>query len=220
LVIKKFPPEKINIKLNMEKKLISFASAALVFAASSVQASLNLVQDPGFEGGETGTLTLASTPWFNPSGNGDTVINSAHPHSGSFNATLTTQTGETAVLLQQMALTAGIGYTVNFWASTPGGPTPPPPSAGGTLIVQLNGVTAGSVAIAAGTPYTEYNFTATPVTSSGVLSFIWASTTPPSTLFLDDISVAVPEPTTMVAGALMLLPFAASTFRLRKKVSA
>ena len=36
-----------------------------------------------------------------------------------------------------------------------------------------------------------------------------------------DLHVAVPEPTTMIAGALLLLPFGASTLRiLRKKLVA
>ena len=35
---------------------------------------------------------------------------------------------------------------------------------------------------------------------------------------MDDISlVAVPEPTTMIAGALLLLPFGASTLRMLRK---
>jgi hypothetical protein len=34
---------------------------------------------------------------------------------------------------------------------------------------------------------------------------------------LDDISGCIPEPTTMIAGALLLLPFAASTLRMVRK---
>jgi hypothetical protein len=193
----------------MKKTLVfALASAALV-TASSVHASLNLVQDPGFEGGETGTLTATSSPWFNPSGTSDTVINSSHPHSGSFNAAMTSVSGESAVLLQSLTLTPGSGYTINFWAAAPG--------AGGTLVVELNGDLAGSVTIASNSVYSQYNLTAAPVNASGVLTFLWNTTTFPATLDLDDISVAVPEPTTMVAGALMLLPFAASTLRRRKK---
>jgi len=194
---------------------------ACALAASSAQASLNLVQDPGFEGGETGMVGFSSSPWFNPSGNSDVIINSSDPHSGSFNAALTSQTGESAILLQNITLTAGVGYTINFWLATPGGgPTPPPSIGGGTLSVDLNGVLAGTVSLGAGSPHTEYNLTATPVDSTAVLSFIWNTATPPSTLYLDDVSVAVPEPTTMVAGALMLLPFAASTFRRCRRASA
>jgi hypothetical protein len=205
----------------MKKTPLLTIVAACALAASSGRASLNLVQDPGFEGGETGTVGFSSSPWFNPSGNSDVVINNSDPHSGSFNAALTSQTGESAILLQNLTLTPGIGYVINFWLATPGGgPTPPPSLGGGTLSVDLNGVLAGTVTLGAGSVYTQYNLTATPADSTGVLSFIWNTTTAPSTLYLDDVSVAVPEPTTMVAGALMLLPFAASTFRLRKKTSA
>jgi hypothetical protein len=194
------------------KKTLEISLAAVCWlAASSAQAALNLVQDPGFEGGETGTLTLSSSPWFNPSGNNDTVINSSNPHTGSFNAALTSQTGESAVLLQNLTLTTGIGYVINFWLATPG--------AGGTLTVDLNGVTAGTITVPGDTLYTEYNLTGVPVNPSGVLAFLWHSSTPATSVDIDDISVAVPEPTTMIAGALMLLPFAASTLRLRKKAS-
>jgi hypothetical protein len=196
----------------MKKAIMFVMSAAGVLATSSVQAALNLVQDPGFEGGETGTLGFSSTPWFSPPASNIVVaINSSNPHAGSFNAALTSQTGGNAYLFQNLTLTPGIGYTINFWLSTPG--------EGGTLAVDLNGATAGSLAVSAGSVYTEYNLTATAVNSSGILEFIWSSSTPPATLDIDDVSVAVPEPTTMVAGALMLLPFAAGKLRLRKKVS-
>jgi len=198
----------------MKRALIITSAVACLCAASSVRAALNLVQDPGFEGGETGTLTLSSSPWFSSFGNTEVSITNSNPHTGSFNAQMASaSTSDSSELLQNLTLTAGIGYTINFWAKTPG--------AGGTLAIDLNGVTAGTLVIPAGHVYTQYDLTATPVTSSGVLEFIWSSSSAtPATLALDDVSVAVPEPTTMVAGALMLLPFAASTLRLRKKVSA
>jgi len=194
----------------MKRVLIPTLAAGCLLVASSVQAALNLVQDPGFEGGETGTLGLSSSPW-SAAPNNDTTINTSHPHSGSFNAVLTSQTGESAILVQSLTLTAHIGYTIDFWAADPG-------ESGGSLTVNLNGVTAGTVAIAPFSVYTQYNLTGVPVNSTGVLEFFWNTGTPPATIDIDDVSVAVPEPTTMVAGALMLLPFAASTFRRRKKV--
>jgi hypothetical protein len=199
----------------MKKTLFVTVGAACLLATSSLQAALNLVQDPGFEGGETGTLTQTSTPWSNPSPvSANVVINGSHPFAGSFNAVLTSQTGESAVLNQATSLPFQSQYTVNFWISTPG--------SGGTLTVDLNGVfVANGLVVAGETVYTQYTFLVNSAPQSGVLSFIWSSTAFPASLDIDNVSIdAVPEPTTMVAGALMLLPFAASTFRLRKKASA
>jgi len=190
--------------------------AACSLGASSVQAALNVVQDPGFEGGETGVLTPSSTPWYkyNASGNGVVTIDSSNPHTGNFNAALTIQSAESAILFQHLTLTSGAKYAISFWIAAPG--------AAGSLSVNFDGSLLGSVSVAAGSVYTEYNFTATAVNSGGVISFTWSSSTHPATLDIDDVSAsttAVPEPSTMVAGALMLLPFAAGALRLRRKVS-
>ena len=183
----------------MKRILICPMAAACVLAASSVQAALNLVQDPGFEGGETGTLTISSSPWYNPQNNPpfvnitDVAIGGSNPGcmAGNFNAVLTSQSGQSAVLLQSLSLTAGVGYTVNFWVATPG--------TGGNLTVDLNGAPLGTLPISSFTPYTEYNLTGTPVASSGILEFLWigstppgASSPPPASLDLDNVSVAVP----------------------------
>jgi hypothetical protein len=57
-------------------------------------------------------------------------------------------------------------------------------------------------------------------TGSDTLEFLCAND--PSETYLDDVSVtAVPEPTTLISGALMLLPFGSSVARrLRKKFQA
>jgi hypothetical protein len=191
--------------------LITMASAA-VLTTSSVQAALNLVADPGFEGGETGTLTSGSTPWYDPASAGTVSINGSNPFKGSFNAVITAPANDaSAFLAQNVFPTSGIGYTINFEIADPG--------AAGTLTVLLGGASAGSIAVAGGSAYTEYNLNVTASTAP-FLYFVWSSPTVGTALDIDNVSVAVPEPTTMVAGALMLLPFAASTLRLRKKASA
>jgi hypothetical protein len=109
-----------------------------------------------------------------------------------------------------MTLIEGTGYTVNFDISTP-------TVHGGSLEVDLNGNVAGVLTVSGSTVFTEYDLTVTAASSSGVLDFVWTPGAAGASLEVDNVGVAVPEPTTMVAGALMLLPFAASTFRLRKK---
>jgi hypothetical protein len=211
----------------MKRALILTIASAGLLGTLSVQASLNLVQDPGFEGGETGFLTSTSTPWVNPAYtpgftdiNNVNVVKNGNPHSGMFNAVLTEEvidsSADSAVMYQSMSLTAGSLYSVSFWIL---------PQGTGDLTVSLNGVYVtpgvnGVMAVNGAEVYSQYSFTVTPVNNSGILSFVWSSSATPTILDLDDVSVtAVPEPTTMVAGALMLLPFAASTLRRRKKVS-
>jgi hypothetical protein len=228
-----FPQTKLfarTKKLKNMKRVFTFATAsACLLSVVSAQASLNFVQDPGFEGGETGLLTSSSSPWYNPAytpGSTDidnVAVNSSNPHNGSFNAVLTEETidssAESAVLNQSISLTAGAHYAVSFWIAS---------ADSGDLTVSLNGTLVtpgvnGVMAVTGGAAYTQYTFNAVPANASGILSFVWSSSTLPAALDLDDVSVTaapVPEPTTMVAGALMLLPFAASTFRLRKKQSA
>jgi hypothetical protein len=200
----------------MKKALIFATASACLLAASSIHAALNLVSDPGFNGSETGVLTATSSPWANP-GNFPPFTSQANVFISAnalaptgFNAVLQPATLENAVLLQSLSLVAGVGYTVNFELSTP-------TQNGGSLEVDLNGNVAGVLTVRGNTVFTEYNLTATAATASGVLDFVWTPGSTGAPLDVDNVGVAVPEPTTMVAGALMLLPFAASTFRLRKK---
>jgi hypothetical protein len=199
-------------------------AAFSLLAASSVRAALNLVQDPGFEGSESGLLIATSGPWYNPAylppfatTLSNVVINTSHPFAGNMNGVLTPIALEGAVLDQAIALPFVAQYNISFWIATP-------QASGGLLSVNLDGtsLTAGQ-AIAGGTLYTDYSFVLTTTQpTSGILQFVWSTTSAvPTALDIDNVSVTpVPEPTTMVCGALMLLPFAASTLRLRKKVSA
>ena len=199
----------------MKKTLIIATVSVCFVAASSVQAALNLVQDPGFNSGETGVLAAMSTPWFNPGAsvypNVSIVANASAP--SGWNALLQPAMNESAVLLQSISgLTGGIGYTLNFSLATP-------TANGGTLDITLGGKDAGTMTVSGSMVWTKYNLDVTP-TSSGVLEFLWLGAASNTPLEIDNVGVAVPEPTTMVAGALMLLPFAASTLRLRKKAKA
>jgi len=195
----------------MNKAPMLTLSSAFFMVVPPVHAGLNLVQDPDFEGGEAGVLGFASTPWFSPDGNGDISINGSNPQSGSFNAVMSS-TGQSALLYQQLVLRPDMGYSINFWIANPG-------ANGGMLMVGLNGAPSAAITVAGNSAYTEYVLTATPVNSSGNLEFLWTSTSS-ATLDVDNVSVAVPEPTTMVAGTMMLLPFAKGSLRQRKKVAA
>jgi len=205
----------------MKRALIVPMASACLLVASSVQAALNLVSDPGFNQGENGVLLATSQPWFNPGyfpgnpiadfPNVSIVANATAPTG--WNAVLLPFASENAVLLQQLTLTPGIGYTVNFWLSTP-------TANGGTLDVSLNGTDGGTMAVAGGKAWTDYNLNITPSSSGGVLEFLWIGAAPNTPVELDSVAVSVPEPTTMVAGALMLLPFAASTLRMKMRKKA
>jgi hypothetical protein len=198
----------------MKKTLFFTMASVALLATSSVHAALNLVSDGNFTSVETGTILANSMPWYDPLGKA--VINKSNPLPGQvWNAVMTTPTSTSDdFLIQNLNLTIGQGYTINFWLATPGGP-------GGTLTVTLNGALAQVVTVPSNSAYTEYNLNATANIVSSQLVLDWGSIgNSGAILDVDNVSVAVPEPTTMVAGALMLLPFAASTLRLRKKVSA
>jgi hypothetical protein len=196
----------------MKKALLLTALlTSSLMATLSVSAALNLIQDPGFEDSEFGVLTLTTTPWFNPNRASDVTIGASNPQSGSFNAAMTS-TGELADLIQSLTLTADLGYTINFWIADPG-------QNGGTLLVDF-GTASFTVPVSGGSAYIEYNFNATPTITDGALALYWSTTTSSATLDVDNVSVAVPEPTTVVSGTLVSLPFAASMLRQCKKVSA
>jgi len=208
-------PSKRTRKLsNMKKTLITMTSATLL-ATSSVHAALNLVTDGAFNSGETGTLNSSSTPWYDPASGGLTVINNANtnPFTGDpDSAILTAPTiGSTALAQHLTGLASGLGYTLNFWLADEGN--------SGVLMVILGGAVVDTITVPNNSIYTHYNINGT-AGAAPILEFAWASSTPGAAVDIDSVSVAVPEPTTMVAGALMLLPFAASTLRLRKKASA
>ena len=61
-----------------------------------------------------------------------------------------------------------------------------------------------------------FNFDFTATGTSTVIAFLGEGPDNQKYIGLDNVSV-VPEPTTMVAGALLLLPFGASTLRILRK---
>jgi hypothetical protein len=143
-----------------------------------------------------------------------TVINS-DAESGSHSASLGPFIG---MILQPGVAEAGKEYELSFWTRI----TVDTPTA---LIVNLGGLTGsfvsafdpriGNPSSGPATAWKEHTFTFTPG-SSGLLSFFWFGNN--GNLHLDNVSLtAVPEPATLLAGALLLIPFAISTLRIVRK---
>ena len=137
------------------------------------------------------------------------VVNGAASSVSVWQGTLTT------------ALIAGQTYEFSAWVANL---FPPPvglgttPTAPAQLKFSIGGNQIGTSFTAPGVGvWSEFN--ATFVAGSAPIAVLDLNTVPNGNDFvLDDISlVAVPEPTTMIAGELLLLPFGASTLRILRK---
>ncbi len=192
-----------NRKVNM--KITSVLAAVSVCLLAALPAQANLVINGGFE---TGSMA----PW-QASQDSPTVV-AGNAHSGTYALELGQSTSD--ALISQVLTLSAAPYVVDFWAENTGVHT-------GHLTVTLDGVLVAYFTPTVGTTYHEYSFTVTP-TASGTLSFKWNRGGGPNPLYLDDVSVTpvatpVPEPTTIIAGALLLLPFGASTLRILRKTN-
>jgi hypothetical protein len=192
-------------------KMIQMASLLVAgsLAASSAHASLNLVVNGGFETGDfTGWTPVAvSFPIY--------IVNTApFVHSGNYAAQIAGYSDGPDTLSQTITTAPGQDYALNFWRYIDdGGNTT-------SLVVKWDNTVVYSE-LNTGPFETYQGISATVVgTGSDTLEFVCAND--PSETYLDDVSVtAVPEPTTLVSGALMLLPFGSSVARkLRKKFQA
>jgi hypothetical protein len=197
--------------------VLAMASAYLL-AASAVRADMNLVQDSGFTGSETGVVTATSGPWLNPgyfpgmtSQDNVSIAANALAPSG-YNAVLAPAANQNAVLFQFMSLTQGSLYNVSFWIANPTG-------RGGTLSVDLNGNVAGVINVAGNTPFTEYTFHVAAGSALGILDFVWNPGGSPGTLDIDDVCVSAPDNMGLMSGLLMLLPLCAFVLKRRKSAS-
>jgi len=181
------------------KKILAVASVCLL-AASSAHAQANLVLNPGFETGDlTGwTIVDGATP---------TVVTSP-VNSGSDAVELYRSDGGASMIYQNLTLAAA-PTVITFWADSP---------SGGKLSVVLDNAMGGLITLPSSAGYVEYTYTGNVPAGSEQLSFSFTPGYSQKVLYLDDISVTqVPEPTTMIGGALLLLPFGASTLRILRK---
>jgi hypothetical protein len=118
--------------------------------------------------------------------------------------------GGTSSIYQSLTLAAA-PTVFTFWADSP---------SGGQLQALLDNTIVKIITLPSSTGYVEYTYFATVATAgSEQLTLSFNPGVPNKALYLDDISVTqlVPEPTTMIAGALLLLPFGASTLRVLRK---
>jgi hypothetical protein len=216
--------------------LLVAASACLL---ATLPARANLVQNGDFSQGLTDWSKTSSTGYFG--------LNTTGGINNSADVTLTGGgLGVTVAAQLNIPLTPGQLYALTFsdYVSPPE-PNSNPSGNGQTavngilnvdqLIVGLDGAptqtinyTQLSTSTFVSGSYQTFTLYFTDVSSPGNLSFQWISSDASGSgveqqnIQLDDVSlVAVPEPTTLISGALLLLPFGASTVRiLRKKLFA
>ena len=177
----------------MKKIHLAIMTGCLVLAST---ASANLVGNGGFEAG-------IFSPW--------TAVNSvltttaANVHSGTYAAQLNAITSE---ITQTVPIIGGGKYALDFWAMTDGE---------GALTVTLDSAFVVNIPFSGASAYTHYSFPSITALSVGDITFKWSDGANRHA-FVDDVNlVPVPEPSTYLAGALLLLPFAASTMRRLRK---
>jgi hypothetical protein len=175
-----------------------------LMAASSVHA--DLVVNGGFETGDfTGWTQFGNIYSSAVVGSYDGV----NPNSGSDQAGFGA-VGSIAGIEQTLNVTAGQSYQISFWLYNIGGtPSEIQLGWGGNTILDTVNPDAF--------PYTEYTETVTADASTDLLSFGFQQDQ--SYFFLDDVSVTptsaspVPEPATVFAGVLLLLPLGVGAVR-------
>jgi hypothetical protein len=204
---------------NMKRKIIaSLCVLAGLSVSLSVRASI-AVYNSGFEN-VTGTTATGWT--VENGGGGNTVVDTAGAGlAGSYGEVFTRGgTGQVGIELVPppygVILTTATTYQVSFWAKTTGTGT-------GTLQVSLNGNDSGpagqgaSPVFTSATGYTEYFVNMVPqhLNQQVEMNFDWSGS---GILSLDDIGLsAVPEPSTVLAGLLVLVPTGASTLQILRK---
>jgi hypothetical protein len=177
---------------SLKLKLITAASACVL---ASLTAQANLVVNGGFEAG-------VFAPW-TPANAVITAV-PANVHSGTFAAQLNPIV---SAITQTVPIVGGSTYSLDFWAKSDGV---------GVLTVTLDSVAVATI-INPAAGYTHYTYSSITPTSAGDLTFLWSDGTTQHA-WIDDVNlVPVPEPTTMIAGAMLLVPFGASTLRFMRK---
>jgi hypothetical protein len=187
----------------MKKTLIVLA-AAMACMLATTPATAGLVSNGGFEN-DLNPLT----DWSGLN-SGRTM---ADANSGSWAGVINPPAG--SLLQLDLPLIDGVQYTLSFYAKD-----------SGNGLLQGLAVTVGEDLLGTINPTTSwqqysFNFTADdlPILNTFPLLLGWASGIPATrSVYIDDVSfAAVPEPTTIVAGALLLLPFGLSAVRRFRK---
>jgi hypothetical protein len=207
----------------MKKRLtLVVAAVALALVASVESGKANLASNGSFEAPITGSWTVTAPTDWTLGGSGGVWQPLLYPAAGLGPADGQqigylnggTMSQDLGVILQpnttynlsiEVAGRAdgynpGTGYSVSLYAGSPSG----------TLLTSVTPVTPTSTWTTLTASYSSA------IVPSGDLFVVISS---PATQFdFDNVVVsAVPEPTTMIAGALLLLPFGASTLRMLRK---
>jgi len=183
---------------------------AFGFLAVASPSQANIVSNPGFEAGNL-------SPWVVTAG--AVYVDGSSPpyldvHSGLWAAGFAPGY-PTDTLVQNLTTIPGHNYDVNFWLDNTFGSVPLVVKFGGTTLISPPNPLPNTAG------YQDFNEIVTATSTTTALSFSVVpqdlSLYQPS---LDDVSVTpVPEPTTIIAGAMLLLPFGSRAFRqLRKKL--
>lgn len=184
-------------------KTLAFAFAAV--AVTGMFAHAGLVINGDFESGSLSSWTGL---------NAGVTSDPADVHGGQFAAELDPVA---SYLSQTVPISGGQSYELDFFAKASGA---------GTLTVGLDGLPSISLAFPGsitGT-YQEYSYLLTP-SAAGDLWFSWTDESTHAA-YIDDVSLvavskvdppAIPEASTALAGAALLLPLALVAFQARRR---
>jgi len=193
--------------MTQKNRLVLAVASACLLAATSVHA--NLVLNGNFQGGNSGG---GPTDWTVDYGTVTAVVLASAPSGDAAEMFATSSTFYTSDFYQNITLPTG-AEDVSFWVYVPSG--------GGVLSVNFTDANPDlmDTGITAGSGWKQYNFIYTPTdpTVTPTIEFDWNSAGG-SSAYIDDVSVTpVPEATTMIAGALLVLPFGANALRILRR---
>jgi hypothetical protein len=186
------PKVPISIAANSMRRFIPFF--VVVFCLTLAGPAPAAITNGGFETGDFTGWTEFGETLFNG-------VDGSQPHSGAFGAFFGPQF-DTGGILQDVATNPGASYELRFWLQQESGDT-------NSFEVRWGGTTLMSLTDSGSFPYTEFVFPVLggpdPTTQ---LQFIFFN--PPSFWDLDDVSVeelnvAVPEPTSLALWSLTAL---------------
>jgi hypothetical protein len=200
-----FTGNKSKEERGMKKHLILMVALTSVLLFTGV-ASANLIVNGGFETGDFTGWTLTGNTGF-------TGVSAGNPNSGIYAAFLGS-VGSDGYMLQSASFSTIVGevYNVNFWLFSDGGI----PNDFGAVYIGGTPVTLVALTNIPAQPYTLYQGQVTATLTSGNIAFNFRND--PGFLWLDDVSVQVPEPGTLIllGSGLLGLAIAGTRKKFRK----